>query len=154
MQRRSRADLHVAAERARDGARAALVVALLAIAWLAFLPDPESVPGLGWDKLNHVAAFVVLAALAALGWPDRHTLPWRLGLLMGYGLGIELAQAWLFDREGSAWDLAADALGLALWSLVARMGAAWRRRRGAAVSPAVANACRSVPTDSRGSPGE
>lgn len=95
-------------------ARLALAAAMLLIAWLALTPQPD-VPGLGWDKLNHLAAFLVLAALAEIGWPGRRALPWRLALVLGYGVGIELAQALLPYRQASVLDFAADALGVGLW---------------------------------------
>jgi VanZ family protein len=98
----------------RTAARLGLIAALLAITWLALTPQPDA-PGLGWDKLNHVAAFLVLAALAEAGWQGRAALPWRLMLVLGYGLGIELVQALLAYRQASALDFAADALGVALW---------------------------------------
>ena len=98
----------------RTAARLGLAAALLAITWLALTPQPDA-PGLGWDKLNHVAAFLVLAALAEAGWPGRAALPRRLALLLGYGLGIELVQALLTYREASAVDFAADVLGVGLW---------------------------------------
>ena len=146
-------------------ARLSFMVCVLAIAWLAFTPQPD-VPGLGWDKLNHAAAFLVLAALAELGWPGRAALPWRLVLLLGYGLGIELVQSLLVYREASALDFMADALGIAAYlalrraaMLVYRRGpggaAGWadrapRRRR---LSPLPARAGRNAPAGSRRSPG-
>jgi VanZ family protein len=98
----------------RRGARAALALCVLAIAYLAFTPMPEP-PGFSWDKTNHLLAFFTLAALADLGWSGVRALPWRLGLLLGYGLFIELVQGTLDYRHGSALDFAADALGVALW---------------------------------------
>ena len=129
---------------------------LLAITWLALTPQPDP-PGLGWDKLNHAAAFLVLAALADLGWPVRAQLPWRLGLLLGYGVLIELVQAVLAYRQGSALDLAADAVGVALWlggrRIVLALGERARGRT-AALSPAAADAGRNAPADNPRSPGE
>ncbi|WP_156427766.1 hypothetical protein [Thiohalocapsa sp. ML1] len=133
-------------------ARVGLVAAVLAITWLAFTPQPDP-PGLGWDKLNHVVAFLVLAALAQLGWPGRAALPWRVGLLLGYGLGIELVQGLLAYREGSALDFAADVVGIALWLVLARVLGRWRAVRPSAISPAAAGARRSAPAGSPGSPG-
>jgi VanZ family protein len=133
-------------------ARVGLVAAVLAITWLAFTPQPDP-PGLGWDKLNHVAAFLVLAMLAQLGWPGRAALPWRVGLLLGYGLGIELVQGLLAYREGSALDFAADVVGIALWLVLARALLRWRAARPSAISPAAVGAGRSAPAGSPGSPG-
>lgn len=107
-------------------ARLALGAAVLAITWLAVTPQPDP-PGLGWDKLNHVAAFLVLAALAEAGWPGRVALPWRLAFLLGYGLLIELVQALLDYRQGSVLDFVADVAGIALWLA---LGWALGQRRG------------------------
>lgn len=97
-----------------QGARAGLWLCLLVITYLALTPQPDA-PGLGWDKANHVAAFLVLALLADLGWPGRAGRLRRLGMLLGYGLSLELAQSLLAHREGSALDLLADAVGLGLY---------------------------------------
>jgi VanZ family protein len=141
----------------RFGARVALAVAVLAIAWLAVTPNPDA-PGLGWDKLDHIAAFFVLAALADLGWPGRERLPWRIALLLGYGCLIELVQALLAYRQGSLLDLSADALGIALWLLsrpaLVRASPALRAAVGRRISPAAADAGRNARAGSRGSPGE
>ena len=95
-------------------ARGAFAVCMLAVAYLAFAPLPEPA-GLGWDKSNHLLAFVTLAALADIGWPGSRTRPWRLGVVLGYGVFIELVQSGLDYREGSVLDFAADVLGVALW---------------------------------------
>ncbi|NBC13069.1 MAG: hypothetical protein GVY09_06925, partial [Gammaproteobacteria bacterium] len=68
---------HGLLEHGRLAARLVLAAAILTITWLALTPQPDP-PGLGWDKLNHLAAFFVLAALAEAGWPGRAALPWRL----------------------------------------------------------------------------
>lgn len=72
-------------EHGRLAARLVLAVAMLTITWLALTPQPDA-PGLGWDKLNHLAAFFVLAALAEAGWPERAALPWRLALVRSSSL--------------------------------------------------------------------
>ncbi len=112
----------------KQAARAGLWLSLLAITYLALTPQPDP-PGLGWDKANHVAAFLVLALLADLGWPGRVALPRRLILLLAYGLVLELVQSLLPHREGSALDLLADAVGLGFYvagrALLLR---AWRAR--------------------------
>ena len=43
--------------------RSTFVLAIGMLSWLGLTEDPPSI-GLGWDKLNHIAAFAVLAGLA------------------------------------------------------------------------------------------
>jgi VanZ family protein len=104
----------------REGvAQGLLWICLAFISYLALTPQPDA-PGLGWDKLNHVAAFLVLALLAELGWPGRGRLYWRIGLLLAYGAVLELVQAGLAHREGSMPDLIADGVGLLLYQVLRR----------------------------------
>ena len=110
---------------ARRGWRAALGLALLAVAWLAFDPAPPPAADTGWDKANHVLAFAVLAWLASLAaWPHpRHRLAVAAGLL-AYGVLIEAVQSQLPARSAEWADLAADAVGIACGLLAA---APWLR---------------------------
>jgi VanZ family protein len=81
---------------------------------------PKGADVLGWDKLNHGAAFAALAAAATLGF--RHFLNHRLIIaagLMAYGAGIEIAQMWVPSRSAEWGDLLADGLGVSLGLLVA-----------------------------------
>jgi hypothetical protein len=97
--------------------RLLLATALVFITWQALSPAPV-VDAHGTDKLLHAAAFVVLAWLADFGWPSpRYWLPKALPLL-GYGAFIELAQLGTATRSAEWGDLAADALGLALYPLL------------------------------------
>ena len=67
------------------------------------------------DKLQHAAAFAVLAGL---GWLAGWRRPWRLGpALVGLGVVIEFLQMLTRTRQGEVADAAADAAGvlLALW---------------------------------------
>ena len=43
--------------------RSTFILAIGVLSWLGLTEDPPSI-GLGWDKLNHIAAFAVLAGLA------------------------------------------------------------------------------------------
>jgi VanZ family protein len=96
-------------------ARWLLVLALLSITWLALAPNPSPDAIEHLDKLKHVAAFAVLAALGAAAWPSLAS-PWPifLGLLL-YGGLLEWLQSLLPTRFASVADLAADALGLLLF---------------------------------------
>jgi VanZ family protein len=100
--------------------RVALALCVLAVAYLAF--TPLDAPGIGgWDKLNHALAFFVMAWLAAGGFPGRKAAPVRWGLLLGYGLLIELVQSQLPFRDFSLLDLLADAVGILLYTLTASL---------------------------------
>jgi VanZ family protein len=106
--------------------RAGLWVCVLAVAWLAFAPLTEPPPGLSWDKGNHALAFFVMAWLADGGYPGRSRALARWGLLLGYGLLIELVQRLLPFREFSLLDWSADALGILLYvgvrAMIGRLG--------------------------------
>jgi VanZ family protein len=93
--------------------RAALLLLLLVISVLALSPSPPRMLDSGWDKLNHLAAFVALAVAASLSAQatPSHALRCAIGLL-SYGALIEILQSQLPPREGDWADLLADALGI------------------------------------------
>ncbi len=99
--------------------RAALVLALAGILWLALRPQPG---GADWfehaDKLRHAGAFLVLWALS------RRSSGAASGLLMAgllaYGVLIEVLQGFTPNREPSAADVLADAVGIAVGAFVDR----------------------------------
>lgn len=97
--------------------RTAFVVAALGLLYLALRPQ-HSPHDWFWqaDKVRHVGAFMVLWGL---GWRARLSVPpWRLVLgLLAFGGSIEILQSLTPDREASALDLCADAvgIGLGLW---------------------------------------
>jgi hypothetical protein len=111
----------------RRGFRLALWGSVLVVAWFAFAPLAEPA-GFSWDKANHVLAFCVMAALADAGYPDRAQELQRWGLLLGYGLVIELVQWQLPYREFSWLDLVANLVGVLLY-IGLRAGIGWRLRR-------------------------
>lgn len=104
----------------------ALLLALLAVAYLTLTPRPVHLPGAGSDKLAHAAAFFLLALLADLARPAQ-LLGWRgVALLCLYGAGIELAQHFIPNRSMSAGDMLADAGGALLYALLV---GPWLHRR-------------------------
>jgi len=83
------------------------------------LPQPKGI--LGWDKLQHLAAFAVLAAATGLWitpafWKRRPVLSLSLVALIGsaYGVVDELHQYYVPGRFSSSWDWLADTLGALL----------------------------------------
>ncbi len=90
---------------------------------LALWPTPPEALSTGWDKTNHLLAFVTLGLLARWGWVS----PWRWPALLAFGALIELLQAQLPPRQASWADLAADALGLAVAALLLQVLRRWPR---------------------------
>ena len=86
---------------------------------LSLLPLGPDAPSLGWDKANHMTAFALLALLGCRAYP-AHTAGVLVGLLV-YGGLIEILQSFTGYRTGEWADLLADALGLALGWLLARL---------------------------------
>lgn len=83
---------------------------------MAVLPHPPQLPGAPSDKVQHIAAFLVLGALASLAWP--RTSPVYLATLLSlFGAVIELVQLIpALNRDGDPVDWIADtaAAGLML----------------------------------------
>ncbi len=92
--------------------------ALGVITFLALWPMQDTGVTTGWDKSNHVLAFLVLAWLLDGAWPRHLSLVWKLALLLGYGLAIEVVQGLLAYRELSLWDWFSDGLGLLAYGLL------------------------------------
>jgi VanZ family protein len=99
------------------GWRFVLAMLMCVITWLALSPAPPPQADLGWDKLNHLAAFATLAVVAVLGCCGPF---WRIGgALVAYGGLIELLQSLTPSRVGEWPDLLADSVGVALGLLLA-----------------------------------
>ena len=96
--------------------RLVLAAVTLVILYLSLMPAPPS-EGLGWDKLNHVAA---MAAVTVIAFRVLRPVSLRAVLLAGLyalllGALIELLQGTLTTTRSAEWsDLLADAVGVAL----------------------------------------
>ncbi|MEQ1725379.1 MAG: hypothetical protein ABL882_05570 [Sphingopyxis sp.] len=79
-----------------------------AIFYAALSPVPPMPPGAPSDKVQHIAAFITLTALAIAAYPRARW--WALLLpLIGFGAAIECAQAIPVLGRSPEWlDLAAD----------------------------------------------
>ena len=93
--------------------RTFLTAALLGILFLATTPIACPIGSDINDKLNHVAAFFVLAVLMDFSFPETKNRPALTLALLGYGAAIEIIQHFLPWRMFSLLDVAADALGIA-----------------------------------------
>jgi VanZ family protein len=85
----------------------------VAVLVLATMPTQQAMLlSTGWDKSNHVMAFLVLGLLGLRAHP---AVPMRCLLgLFGFGIAIELVQS-LLPHRGAEWqDLVADGVGLAI----------------------------------------
>lgn len=92
--------------------RVAFHACAIAVLLLATMPVQETMPTTGWDKTNHLAAFLVLGLLGQRAYPATQ-VACQFGLL-GFGAGIELLQSALPHRDAAWLDLLADAAGLVL----------------------------------------
>lgn len=97
--------------------RLLLALALVAITWLALIPEPPSDSLDISDKLQHALAFTVLLGLADHAWPDSGISVTKVILLLAYGAVIEIMQFYLPYRDSSVLDLLADAAGLFIYPL-------------------------------------
>lgn len=115
--------------------RGALLAAVCVIAYLAFMPPVQIDAAVRvWDKLNHAAAFYVLALLLDFSLP-RTRFDVTKGLaLLAYGVAIEAVQYFIPYRDASLGDLFADAIGVCAYlfsvPLLVRVPLLSRRWRG------------------------
>ncbi len=95
--------------------RALFLVLVIAITYLALVPDPPRGISTGWDKSNHALAFASLAFVAVWAfWQALSQWPRLVAALLAYGGAIEIAQSYLPPRSGEWFDLLADAVGIAI----------------------------------------
>jgi VanZ family protein len=99
---------------ATGGWRMLLAVLAVAVGYLALKPAPPTSVDLGWDKLNHVAAFAALAFSAQLGYPtSQRTKLAALVAIFAFGGLIEVLQHFVPSRSAQWGDLLADLVGIA-----------------------------------------
>lgn len=99
----------------------ALVAAVIAS---SLAPPGPSMPMVGFDKLAHAAAYLVLMLWFA-GLNPRRAWAWLALALLAMGVAIEFAQgAMHMHRTAEARDVLADAAGIGLGAMLAAAGAA------------------------------
>ena len=98
---------------------------------MAVLPHPPQLPGAPSDKVQHIAAFLVLGALASFAWP--RTSPVYLATALSlFGAVIELVQLIpTLNRDGDPIDWIADTAAAGLMLIFLHWLRAWWRRRAA-----------------------
>jgi hypothetical protein len=89
---------------------AAATIALV----MALVPHPPQLPGEPSDKIQHIAAFLVLGALGSLAYPRTKPLYLGAGLSL-FGAMIEVLQLIpALHRDGDPLDWVADTAAVAL----------------------------------------
>ncbi len=115
--------------------RGLLAVLTAVVFWLAVMPAPPREIDTGWDKLNHMTAFLVLTFCGVWAHrrrkgPNRLRVGVRVALgAMAFGALIEGVQAFVPGRSSDGADLVADALGVLLGGLAAWGATAWWHHR-------------------------
>lgn len=98
-------------------------VAMIAATVVVCLLPPPPVPDLGInqvDKLEHIAGYLVLAAMARALFATRIALIGAGLALVALGIGLEIAQGQLtVTREPDAWDALANTVGVLLGLMAA-----------------------------------
>jgi len=71
-----------------------------------------------YDKINHLATFLVLALLVDFSFPNFRFNMVKIFSLIAYGFSLEVLQYFLPHRMFSLIDIAADSLGLLAYGLL------------------------------------
>ncbi len=108
---------------------AGAVLITLVIAVGSLVPGPLVAAVSGYDKLEHLGAYLVLTVWLAGLVERRHYLRAALAVLL-FGIGVELAQgAFTATREPEWADVAANAAGVGVALALALAGAGrWTQR--------------------------
>lgn len=97
---------------------------------MALLPHPPQLPGEPSDKVQHIAAFVLLGALGSFAYARSNPVHLGVGLSL-FGAAIEILQLIpSLHRDGDPLDWIADTAAAALVIILLR--ALTKRRSGAA----------------------
>lgn len=102
-------------------ARMALAVAAITIMALALMPASEVPVSTSWDKLDHWFAFFTLALLAEQAFPQQSFWKRIAPGVLAYGMGIEIAQWFIPDRDASVMDVLANSIGIAAYGAVRQL---------------------------------
>ena len=95
-----------------------MCISLVVITYLATAELGYTVFPFNYDKINHLATFLVLALLVDFSFPNSRFNSVKIFLLLGYGLSIEIIQHFLPHRMFSMLDIVADSFGLLAYGLL------------------------------------
>jgi len=98
--------------------RGLLSLSLVLITYLATTALEFTLVSSSYDKINHFAAFLVLAMLVDFSFPNSRFNSTKIFLLFAYGISLEIIQHFLPHRMFSLFDIAADSLGLLAYGLL------------------------------------
>jgi membrane associated rhomboid family serine protease len=99
------------------------------VVYLSLTPEPPAVDARHSDKFGHLAAYGALMAW----WLQIDRNAYRLALIfILLGLLLEILQSLGGIRQGDIFDMAANALGVAIGWLIGRRGLHWSDRNLAA----------------------
>ena len=90
-----------------------VMIAYLATSSLEFTPVSSI-----YDKVNHMAAFLVLGLLLDFSFPKSRFNTNKIFPLIAYGISLEMIQHYLPHRMFSFFDIGADILGLFAYGLL------------------------------------
>lgn len=109
--------------------RTFLAVAAIFTLTMAWLPHPPAVPGNPQDKVQHIAAFLTLSALAAAAFPGASLL--RIGERLSFmGAVIEVVQNIpALHRDCEILDWVSDTAAIAVMLTAVWLWRKWRRGR-------------------------
>lgn len=94
--------------------RIGLASALITLSYLMLKRPGGEVQGLINDKVAHFVAFFCLAFAAEGAFPNVKRA-WKVAVLIGYGILIEVIQLNIGYRDFSWWDWLADIAGVVLY---------------------------------------
>jgi VanZ family protein len=106
--------------------RLAFFAFVAAVLVISLIPIDQPVPSTGWDKTDHLLAFSILMLLAIRSY-SKHRVQLAIALLV-YGIAIELLQSLTSYRFGEWRDVVADAAGIAVAMLLARIPGVGQRQ--------------------------
>lgn len=98
--------------------RVLLCISLVIITYLATTALEFVVVSSSYDKINHFAAFLVLALLLDYSFPNYRFNSVKIVSLIAYGLSLEIIQHFLPYRMFSLLDIGADITGLLAYGLL------------------------------------